>query len=249
MSRVTLISCSLLVISLMAGSPLSAAQDAELEAVRAKIDSIFEQINPEHVNRSAVDGWYTVQKGSLVAYISADGRYLLQGDMIDLDTQVNLSEKTRNTARRDVMSSIENDKTILFSPAEVKHRVTVFTDIDCTFCRKLHSQIDEYLAAGIEVRYLLYPRNGPSSNSWGKSENVWCANNRNDALTAAKQDHEFKTHKCDSSTISEHYMLGQSIGLTGTPAIVFDDGTLVSGYLPPANLSSRLQSMQQTAAN
>jgi thiol:disulfide interchange protein DsbC len=146
------------------------------------------------------------------------------------------------------MSTIADDRTILFSPSEVKHRVTVFTDIDCTYCRKLHSQMDEYLAAGIEVRYLLYPRNGPSSSSWGTSENVWCAGDRNSALTAAKLDREFESQKCDASTISEHYLLGQQIGLTGTPAIVFDDGTLVSGYLPPASLASRLESMQQQAA-
>jgi thiol:disulfide interchange protein DsbC len=232
----------------MAGGPLSAAEDAELEAVRAKLNSMFESIEPENINRSAVDGWYTVQKGSVVAYVSADGRYLLQGDMIDLDNQVNLSEQTRNSARRDVMSSLTDDRTILFSPSEVKYRVTVFTDVDCTYCRKLHSQIDEYLAAGIEIRYLLYPRNGPASSSWGTSENVWCARDRNSALTAAKQDREFESQKCDASTISEHYMLGQSVGLTGTPAIIFDDGTLVSGYLPPATLVSRLELMQQQAA-
>jgi thiol:disulfide interchange protein DsbC len=248
MSRFTIIIRLLLAASLMAGVHALAAEDAELEAVRAKINTMFEAIEPENVSRSAVDGWYTVHRGAVVAYISADGRYLLQGDMIDLDSQVNLSEKTRNVARRDVMSTLEDDRTILFSPEEVKHRVTVFTDVECTFCRKLHSQIDEYLAAGIEVRYLLYPRNGPSSSSWGVSENVWCSRDRNSALTAAKQGREFESQKCDASAISEHYLLGQKIGLTGTPAIVFEDGTLVSGYLPPANLSSRLQSMEQVAA-
>ena len=248
MSRTTVIINSLLAVGLMAGSSLFAAEDAELEAVRAKVGEMFEQIGPENVNSSPVDGWYTVHKGSVVAYISADGRYLLQGDMIDLDSQVNLSEQTRNIARRDVMSTLEDDRTILFTPSEVKHRVTVFTDIDCTYCRKLHSQIDEYLAAGIEIRYLLYPRNGPASSSWGTSENVWCARSRNNALTAAKLDREFESQKCDASAISEHYLLGQKIGLTGTPAIVFDDGTLVSGYLPPASLVSRLESMQQPAA-
>ena len=249
MSRSTQILSSLLAVSVMAGSTLFAAEDAELEEVRAKMNSMFEAIGPENVNRSPVEGWYTVTKGSVVAYVSADGRYLLQGDMIDLDNQVNLSDQTRNSARREVMSNLEDDRTILFSPSEVKHRVTVFTDVDCTYCRKLHSQIDEYLEAGIEVRYLLYPRNGPASSSWGTSENVWCARDRNSALTAAKQDREFESQKCDASAISEHYQLGQSVGLTGTPAIIFDDGTLVSGYLPPAALSSRLDSMQQTAAN
>jgi thiol:disulfide interchange protein DsbC len=249
MSRTTLFFSSLLAISLMGGAAVFAAEDAALEEVRAKMNAMFDTIAPENISRSPVDGWYTVQKGSIVAYVSEDGRYLLQGDMIDLDTQVNLSEQSRNSSRRQVMSSLEDDKTIVFSPAELKYRVTVFTDVDCTYCRKLHSQIDEYLAAGIEIRYLLYPRNGPASSSWSTSEDVWCARDRNHALTAAKLNRDFESQKCDASTITEHYMLGQKIGLSGTPAIVFDDGSLVSGYLPPASLASRLQMMQQTAAN
>ena len=239
---------SVLAICLIGGSSVIAADDAELEAVRDKINAMFGEIAPENVSRSPVDGWYTVHKGSIVAYVSEDGRYLLQGDMIDLDRQVNLSEQTRNESRREVMSSITDDQVILFSPAEVKHTVTVFTDVDCTYCRKLHGQMDEYLAAGIQIRYLLYPRSGPASRSWNTSEDVWCARDRNSALTAAKLDRSFETNKCDASAISKHYMLGQSVGLTGTPAIVFEDGTLLSGYLPPESLASRLESMQQTAA-
>ncbi len=239
---------SVLAICLMGGSFAVAADDAQLEAVRARINGMFGEISPENINRSPVDGWYTVHKGSIVAYVSEDGRYLLQGDMIDLDRQVNLSEQTRNESRREVMSSITDDQVILFSPAEIKHTVTVFTDVDCTYCRKLHGQMDEYLAAGIQIRYLLYPRNGPASRSWNTSEDVWCARDRNSALTAAKLDRPFETNKCDSSAITKHYTLGQNVGLTGTPAIVFEDGTLLSGYLPPEALTSRLELMQQTAA-
>jgi thiol:disulfide interchange protein DsbC len=249
MSRIISILSSLLAISLVGSAPVWAADDAELEAVRAKINGMFQEIAPENVKKSPVDGWYTVQKGSVVAYVSADGRYLLQGDLIDLDHQVNLSELSRTDARRELMSAVGDDEVILFSPANVKHSVTVFTDVDCTYCRKLHSQIDEYLAQGIQIRYLLYPRGGPASRSWNTSEDVWCANDRNGALTAAKSDRKFDTQKCDASAVSKHYILGQNVGLSGTPAIVFDDGTLVSGYLPPATLASRLQLAQQSVPN
>jgi len=252
MHRRLFIFCSVLAISLTGGTfamAADAAPDAALEQVRAKINSMFSEISPENVNPSPIDGWYTVHKGSVVAYISADGRYLLQGDMIDLDSQVNLTEKTRNDSRRQLMSSVSDDQVIMFSPTEVKHSITVFTDVDCSYCRKLHGQMDEYLAAGIEIRYLLYPRNGPASRSWNTSEDVWCARDRNSALTAAKLDRPFDTNKCDSSAISKQYMLGQQVGLTGTPAIVLDDGTLLSGYLPPASLLSRLDLLQQTAVN
>jgi len=249
MNRISSISLSLLAISLMGGAPVWADDDAELETVRARMNLMFQEITPENVSKSPVDGWYTVQKGSIVAYVSADGRYLLQGDLIDLDKQVNLSERSRTDARRELMSSVSDDEAILFSPAIVRHSVTIFTDVDCTYCRKLHSQIDEYVAQGIEVRYLLYPRGGPASRSWNTSEDVWCANDRNGALTAAKTDRKFDTKNCDASVISKHYSLGQNVGLSGTPAIVFDDGTLVSGYLPPATLADRLNLIQQSARN
>jgi len=161
MSRTTVSLCSLLILGLMTSGYAIAAESADdkaLEAVRAKIDAMFDEIGPEDVDVSPVDGWYTVHKGSIVAYVSEDGRYLLQGDMIDLDNQVNLSEQARNEGRREAMSTVSDEQAIMFSPAEVKHTVTVFTDVDCTYCRKLHSEIDGYLAEGIEIRYMLYPR-------------------------------------------------------------------------------------------
>jgi thiol:disulfide interchange protein DsbC len=243
MTRKIYLLISTLALGVLCSAVSVAAEDAALEAVRAKIGGMFDEIDAKHVNASPIDGWYTVQKGSIVAYVSADGRYLLQGDLIDLDRQVNLSEITRNDARRDLMSAIGNDQAIVFSPAVVKHSVTIFTDVDCTYCRKLHAEIDEYMAAGIEVRYMLYPRNGPTSASWNTSENVWCARDRASALTAAKLSRKFETQSCSSNAVTESYMLGQDVGLSGTPAIVFEDGTLVSGYLPPAALSMRLDSM------
>jgi thiol:disulfide interchange protein DsbC len=225
---------------LLAAMANAADVDPKLEEVRTKVSEMFESIEAKHVNLSPIDGWYTIQKGSTVAYISDDGRYLLQGDLIDLDQQVNLSEQSRSVSRRTLVNELKDEQSILFSPSEIKHSVTVFTDVDCTYCRKLHSQIDEYLDQGIAVRYVLYPRNGPASRAWSTSEDVWCSRDRNSALTAAKLDREFETSKCDTSMITRHYTLGQDIGLSGTPAIVLEDGTMISGYMPPEALSSRL---------
>ena len=224
-----------------AGGAAAADADPQLEEVRAKVSSMFDSIDPEHINPSPIDGWYTVQKGSIIAYISADGRYLLQGDLIDLDLQVNLSEQSRSSARRDLVATLKDDESILFSPVDPKYSVTIFTDVDCTYCRKLHAQINEYLDLGIAVRYVLYPRNGPASRAWSKSEDVWCAKDRNEALTAAKLDRQFETSQCDASMIGKHYALGQGVGLSGTPAIVLEDGTLIGGYLPPMALAGRLE--------
>ncbi|HSD68386.1 MAG TPA: DsbC family protein [Woeseiaceae bacterium] len=212
----------------------------ELETVRELVSDRFAEIEPQHVNPSPVPGWYTVSKGAIVAYISADGRYLLQGDLIDLEMQTNLSEEARNESRIEMMSAVPRESMIIFSPEEVRFSVSVFTDIDCTYCRRLHSQIGEYLAQGIEVKYLLYPRNGPASDSWVKAEQVWCADDRNEALTLAKLDKAFETHSCDSSVVSRQYAIGQDVGLRGTPAIVLEDGSLISGYLPAPQLAEAL---------
>jgi len=221
--------------------PAVAEADPQLELVRKKVDEMFDMISPENVNPSPVDGWYTIQKGSVIAYISGDGRYLLQGDLIDLDTQLNVSEASRTDARRELMASVSDDQVISFTPSEVKYSVAVFTDVDCTYCRRLHSQIEEYMAHGIEIRYLLYPRNGPASKSWNTAEEVWCANDRADALTLAKLDRDFESSNCNSSIVQDHYVIGRDVGLNGTPAIVFDDGTLIGGYVPPDQLAVRLE--------
>jgi len=239
----------LISIGMLTVQPVQAGSDAEeLEKVRNKVSTMFQEIKPEHIQPSPIDGWYTVRKGAVVAYISADGRYLLQGDLIDLDTQVNLSESERNSARIEMMAAIPDDEMISFTPDEVKYSVSIFTDIDCAYCRRLHSQIDEYLAQGIEINYLLYPRSGPTSASWVKAEQVWCADDRNEALTLAKVDKNFDSHSCDSSMISKHYSLGKEVGLTGTPAIVMSDGTLMPGYLPPLALAERLAVAEKFSA-
>jgi len=229
------------IVLLFAANSLAADADPKLDAVRAKISDMFETIDPEDVDVSPIEGWYTVKKGSIIAYVSDDGRYLLQGDLIDLDTEVNLSEAVRAESRRELVSTLSDDETIMFSPAEVKHTVTVFTDIDCTYCRKLHSEIDAYMDLGIEVRYVLYPRNGPASRTWTTSEDVWCASDRGSALTAAKLDREFQTTKCSTGALARSYSLGRDIGLTGTPAIVLEDGTFIGGYLSPEALNMRIE--------
>ncbi len=226
--------------AILTAVPAMAEDDAQLELVRQKVDEMFDMIEPENVSTSPVDGWYTIQSGSVIAYISGDGRYMLQGDLIDLDQQLNLSEATRTGARRKLMATVTDDEVIAFTPSEVKYSVDVFTDVDCTYCRRLHSQIEEYMAHGIEIRYLLYPRNGPASPSWNKAEEVWCASDRANALTLAKLDKDFKTSKCDASIVQDNYVMGRDVGLSGTPAIVFEDGTLVGGYLPPDQLAARL---------
>ena len=229
-------------VLLFGATALAEGVDEELQSVRQKVTEKFDAIEPGDIGRSEIDGWYKIQKGSTVAYVSADGRYLLQGDVIDLERDVNLTEASRSDARRELLASAGEDQSIVFSPASPEHSVAIFTDVDCTYCRRLHEQIDEYLELGIEVRYFLYPRMGPSSRTWITSEEVWCSQDRKYALTMAKLDRKFDSENCDASTISRHYVMGQEVGLSGTPAIVLEDGELIGGYLAPKQLKARLDS-------
>ena len=239
-SRNTTLPLTLLTVGLALLTTTVLADD-NLDMVREKVSGMFDAIDPENVDTSGIDGWYKIQKGGIIAYVSEDGRYLMQGDMIDLDQGVNLTELARNSARRELMETLDDGNVIAFTPAEVKHTVTIFTDVECGYCRRLHAQIDDYLAKGIEVRYLLYPRNGPASRAWNTSEDVWCSDDRQSALTQAKLDRNFESASCDASMVQEHYTLGQEVGLTGTPAIVLEDGTLIGGYLPAEALAVRLE--------
>lgn len=216
--------------------------DIGLQEIRKIVTNMSSDIKADQVLKSPVEGWYTIKRGAYIAYISEDGRHLIQGDMYNLETQINLSEGIRNDSRREAVSAYPLDSMIIFASDKKSHEVTIFTDVDCTFCRRLHSQIDDYLDAGIEVRYLLYPRNGPQSESWVIAEQIWCSNDRNKALTLAKIDQKFDSRDCDSSSISENYMLGQVVGLQGTPAIVLEDGTMVNGYVSATELSRIISS-------
>lgn len=177
------------------------------------------------------------------AYVTADGRYLLQGDLVDLDANVNLTEKRRNAARAAAIAKVDEKDMIIFSPEKVKYTITVFTDVDCAYCRKLHLEMDELNALGLRVRYVFYPRMGPDTASWKKAERVWCAEDRNAALTAAKADQPFDSKPCGPTPVMQQWKLGHIVGLRGTPAIVTEQGDMIAGYLPAAELAERVASL------
>ena len=153
-------------------------------------------VSPADVAVVADPGLYEVTMGGLIAYVSADGKYLVSGNIYDLDTETNLTATRRNAARAKALAAAREDQMIMFSPENPKMTVTVFTDVDCGYCRKFHSQIAELNKAGVRVRYMLFPRTGPDTESWRKAEAVWCAADRKDALTRAKNGEDVKAKNC-----------------------------------------------------
>ena len=138
-------------------------QPAVATDARAAIAAKFPEIRPEQIAPSPVQGLYEVRIGSKIAYVSADGKFLVQGEIIDLATDQNLTESRREGVRRDVLAGVSESGMVVFSPANPTSTITVFTDVDCGYCRKLHKQIADYNAKGIKVRYMFFPRSGPGS--------------------------------------------------------------------------------------
>ena len=225
---------------LFAGNTMAADKN---ETVRAAIKTIVPNAKIDEVTPSPVKGFQEVIVDGHILYVSDDGKYLIQGSLFDITARKDLTEARRTGVRKAALASLPAGKRIVFPAENAKHTLTVFTDIDCGYCRKLHQEMAGYNKLGITVEYLMFPRAGIGSGSYTKAVNVWCADDRNDALTRSKNGENVETRECDNP-IAEHFQVGQAAGVTGTPALVTSDGTLLPGYLPPDALLERLESIQ-----
>jgi len=199
----------------------------------------------DELRATPVPGIWEFSRDGDIAYVTADGRYAFSGDLVELGTNVNLTELHRRELRTRELAAVPESQMLIFAPKDPKYTVSVFTDVDCPYCRKLHAQIGEYNRLGIRVRYLLYPRTGPNTPSWAKAEQVWCSSNRNESLTKAKLGQDLKGKACTDTPVPRFWELGRKFNVQGTPAIVLADGEMLPGYLPPDALLKHLQEEQK----
>ena len=226
------------------GPAQAADDDAE---IRAALAGKLPGVDVEDVSATPVAGLYEVRLGPRVAYVSADGRYLIDGRIIDLETRANITDARASAAREAWVNGLDESKMIVFEPAGgARHTVTVFTDVDCGYCRAMHSDIDGLLKRGVRVRYILYPRNGLASVAADKMENVWCSADRRDALTRAKRGETVTAPKCETP-VAENLALGQSLPVRGTPTLVTERGELIPGYLETTELVKTLDELKSQA--
>jgi thiol:disulfide interchange protein DsbC len=223
-----------------------AAGTAEARAVDA-VRALEPRAVVEHVGPAPIPGFREAVVGGQVAYVSDDGRYLFipgsGGALYDTQKKDNLTEASLAKLRQKLLQQIPASDRIVFAPANPKHRVTVFTDISCGFCRKFHSEIAEYNRQGIAVEYVAFPRAGIGSEDYRQMVSVWCAPDRRKALTDAKNDHLPPMRSC-KNPVDMEYDIGQRVGLTGTPMVIADDGTQLGGYVPPDKLREILDKME-----
>lgn len=226
------------------------AEDKGLASVKAALKVLMPKAQADSVAKSGLPGIYEAVYGAQVIYISTDGRFMFDGDLYDVQRRVNLTEEKRQGGRVKAMSGIDKDSMIIFSPkGKVKHTITAFTDIDCGYCRKLHKEMKDYNDMGIEVRYVAYPRAGLNSDSYRKAAAVWCAVDSNKAMNFAKggakleqlqQVKQVKDETC-KDPIKRHMEVANTIGVTGTPTLVLQDGSVLPGYVPAKRLIQVLE--------
>ncbi|MDX1454293.1 MAG: DsbC family protein [Gammaproteobacteria bacterium] len=215
------------------------------EEDRQKIIQMIPQVDPDSIRKTPIPGVYETKVGPVVLYVSADGRYVLRGELFDLERDINLTEHGQRQARQAVLASMDESEFITFSPEAPEYTVTVFTDTSCSYCRLLHSEIEEYNDAGIAVRYAHYPRRGLASPNWQEMQNLACATDPQEAMGRAKQDLSFEYTDCPrKDLVMKHFNIGRSLGIRGTPAIFSESGAFYRGYLPPAQLLERLKAEQ-----
>lgn len=227
---------SLLIV--LANTSIAIADEAAVKKSLAKFMP-SEQI--DRVKPSEINGLYEVVSGSNIFYASEDGKYLIQGQLFDAEAKKNITESKLAGVRKLALEKVGEQNMIVFKSPMQRNVVTVFTDIDCGYCRKLHSEIDQYLAQGITVRYMFYPRAGKGSDSYNKAVSVWCSSDRNKALTAAKKGDLPETKQCDNP-VDQHMQLAESFGVNGTPMIITQTGNILPGYVPAQQLAKALVS-------
>ncbi len=229
----------------LAGMLATAAHAEDTDLVRERVGQALNKINPalrvDAVHPTPVAGLYEVVVGSQVVYFSADGRYLVQGELIDLQQQRSLTEARRQGQRLPLLQAVPEEEFIVYpARGERRHRVTIVTDIDCPYCRRLHAHMSEINRLGIEVRYLQMPRSGVGSPSYRKAVSVFCSDDRNRAMDRAKAGESVPERSCDNP-VERHMQLASRLGINATPTIIFDNGAIHPGYLNAQTLLERAQ--------
>ncbi|HSG34435.1 MAG TPA: DsbC family protein [Sphingomonadaceae bacterium] len=236
-----------MVSALLLTPVLAVGQD--YEQVRERLSALVNGETDITIAESPLPGILQVRLGSDIVYMTDDGRYLLQGRVLDLDTRQDITDQAKSAIRQELIDGIDYDQLISYGAEDSEFEIIVFTDVDCGYCRRLHQQVEEYNDAGIRISYAAFPRAGIGSETFRKMTSVWCSDDQQAAMDLAKGGGTPEPLECDAP-VAEQYQLGQSVGVTGTPALVTPGGDLIPGYVPPNDLRVRLEQLAaQKSAN
>jgi thiol:disulfide interchange protein DsbC len=216
--------------------------DTDTIELRLALDKLMPGNIPGSISKTALPGLYEVTYGSSIFYFNKDASMMFKGDLVDMKNQVNLTEKKRAGGRVAMINATGEENMIIYAAKDEKYKVTVFTDIDCPYCVKLHHEMKDYNDTGITVRYMAYPRAGVGSPSYDKIVSVWCSDDRKKAMSDAKDKKPIDKKAC-VNPVAKQLDIGQSVGVRGTPAMFLSDGTMLPGYVPAARLKIELDKL------
>ncbi|MCW8891454.1 MAG: DsbC family protein [Sedimenticola sp.] len=219
-----------------------------VEKIRQSLMLMLPDVQPTSITETPIANIYEVVIGSRLVYISADGRYLIEGELIDLEQQKSLTTPRLQQVTLNAIERLGEENMLIIEPTgRVKHTLTVFTDIDSAYSRKLQREIETYTHRGIRIRYLFFPRAGVDSVSYLKAVTVWCSVNRQKALTRAMTGEMVDPRDCDNP-VNEHFQLGNQLGVSGAPVLVLENGEMVPGYVDAEKLYEIMSKMKPQSA-
>ena len=224
--------------SLLMTFSVSAAEVDNTEKLKQALAKSMPNVQATRISATPVEGLYEVIVGSQVVYMSVDARYMIEGDLFDLKTKRNVSEEAKSTIRLAAIEKLGADNMLVYKPEKVKNTITVVTDIDCPYCRRLHNEIPDYMKNEVQVRYIFMPLKGAADMK--KTVSVWCSDNQQTALDTAKSGGNVEDKTCDNP-INDHLALARELGVRGTPAILLEDGRLLPGYVPVDKLVAEIR--------
>ena len=224
---------------------MSSTASAETSVGQAGVDKLTKalaasmpNVRPNKISSTPIEGLYEVIVGTQVVYMSDDARFMIEGDLYDLKSKKNYSEDAKSGIRLAAMKQLGTEKMLVYRPEKVSNTITVVTDIDCPYCRRLHDEVPDYMENGVEVRYIFMPLKG--SADMKKTISVWCADDQQLALDIAKAGGEVEEKTCDNP-INEHLKVARELGVRGTPAILLEDGQMLPGYIPYNKLVAQMR--------
>ncbi len=200
-------------------------------------------VTEQDISTTAFNGMYEIilrEPGLDVIYVSADGRYLSRGEVIDLRTNINLTQSRLFSLTKEIMSTTTDDEKIIYKADDEKYVINVFTDVDCPYCRKLHENVPELNKMGVTIKYLAFPRSGVNTESYYRSVAVWCADNPKQAMDRGMSNKDNPLVSCKNPVI-DHLILAKKLNVTGTPFIFFENGDHIPGYVKPKDLLKEIK--------
>ena len=222
---------------ILSSSLIQADETLDTMTLRIALDKVFPDKIPDSLIKSELPGIYEVRYGTYILYFNKDASLMIRGDLIDIKNGVNLTEKKRSGSRIALIDAMGEDNMIIYPAKNEKYKVTIFTDVYCGYCVKLHRSIKSYNDLGITIRYMAYPV--MSAKSYDTLVSVWCSEDRNQALSDAKNGKEIEKKTC-TNPVAQQLALGKKLGVSGTPAIFLSDGSLLPGYVEPSRLKVQL---------